>query len=100
MIESSDALAKALARKLLKRPHSSTQARLKPYSPNLPRRRKLAFYNNNRSSKATLEYLINVYDQLSVYGGNQELDTHCVLTYLKSVHSMFVLCRVMLQGPT
>ena len=26
MIESSDALAKALARKLLKRPHSSTQA--------------------------------------------------------------------------
>jgi len=52
MIESSDALAKALARKLLKRPHSSTQARLKPYSPNLPRRRKLAFYNNNRSSKA------------------------------------------------
>ena len=26
----------------------------------------------------TLEYLINVYDQLSVYGGNQGLDTHRV----------------------
>ena len=28
--------------------------------------------------KATLEYLINVYDQLSVYGGNLGLDTHRV----------------------
>ena len=26
----------------------------------------------------TLEYLINVYDQLSVYGGNLGLDTHRV----------------------
>ena len=30
----------------------------------------------------TLEYLINVYDQFSVYGGNLGFDTHRVGTYL------------------
>ena len=32
-----------------------------------------------KGDNTTLEYLINVYDQLSVYGGNLRLDTHRVV---------------------
>ena len=48
----------------------------------------------------TLEHLINIYDQLSVYGGNLRLDTHRVGTYLISVYSGFFENSLYITIPT